>query len=290
MILGMKLSIKTKIFLFAVQLVLTASVINIGIAGFAVQKNLTTDLINRIIVNTRAEIADLTNFVLIGDKEGIVNLIYNQKTSHKDLAYLLVIDENSSLLASTLIDKSPDSVIKSNVLPAGQKQQITLVTEQDGTQVYDIALRLDYDKGVLIAGYYKSQIDQSVRSIVYLLILGAAVSVALTLFLVFFFTRQFLKPLESLKDAVQKVAAGDLTVRAKVISTDEMGFLAQSFNQMSDSLQKSYGQLGQKVEEKTHELNTKVAELERFNKLMVDRELKMIELKKEIARLRGEKL
>ncbi len=75
----MVLNLKTKILLIFIGLVLASSAINITIASFAIKSNLTDDLINRVIINTKSEIEDLTNFVLIGDKEGIFNLIYNQK-------------------------------------------------------------------------------------------------------------------------------------------------------------------------------------------------------------------
>jgi len=56
----MKLKIKAKILIVFVFLVVIASAVNIGIASFAVKNSLTTDLINRIVLNTRAEINDLT--------------------------------------------------------------------------------------------------------------------------------------------------------------------------------------------------------------------------------------
>lgn len=245
---------------------MASSAINIAIGTFAVEKSLTTDLINRIIANTRAEIADLTNFVLIGDKEGVVNLIYNQKASHKDLAYLLVLDANSSLVASTLINQDADTIIKYNRLANGQNQQVTLVKEDSGEQVYDIALRLDYNQGVLIAGYYKNQIDQSVRNVVYLLALGALSALAIALLFAFLFTRAFFKPLDNLKVAVEKVAAGDLKVQAKVTSRDELGFLALAFNQMTAKLKSSYEGLEEKVREKTSQLSDKLQEIESSNK------------------------
>jgi hypothetical protein len=43
--------------------------------------------------------------------------------------------------------------------------------------------------------------------------------------------------------------------------------------------------LEKKIEERTSELNSKVNELEKMNKFMVDRELKMIELKKTVDEL-----
>lgn len=46
--------------------------------------------------------------------------------------------------------------------------------------------------------------------------------------------------------------------------------------------------LEEKVRERTKELQGKINELERFNKLVVGRELKMIELKNEIEKLKKE--
>lgn len=47
-------------------------------------------------------------------------------------------------------------------------------------------------------------------------------------------------------------------------------------------------QLEEKVAERTQQLQVKIEEMERFNKLAVGRELKMVELKKEIEKLKEE--
>ncbi len=47
-------------------------------------------------------------------------------------------------------------------------------------------------------------------------------------------------------------------------------------------------ELNLKLNENTVELNTQLAEIERMNKYMVDRELKMVELKRENEELKGE--
>ena len=46
--------------------------------------------------------------------------------------------------------------------------------------------------------------------------------------------------------------------------------------------------LERQVEKRTEELRGKIQELERFNKLSVGRELKMVELKEEVKRLKEE--
>lgn len=69
----------------------------------------------------------------------------------------------------------------------------------------------------------------------------------------------------------------DKAEEAPILSKDELGDVGKSFNTVGRALIAS-----------TQDLHSKVEELERFNKLMVDRELKMIELKKEIEELKKE--
>jgi len=56
--------------------------------------------------------------------------------------------------------------------------------------------------------------------------------------------------------------------------------------QLEDELKDYAKKLNKEVAKRTAELEIRVNELERLNKIMVDRELKMIELKKEIERLK----
>lgn len=53
-------------------------------------------------------------------------------------------------------------------------------------------------------------------------------------------TRGIVKPIDQLSAAAQQIGAGDLSVRAEVTSRDEIGQLAQVFNQMAGQLQQSF--------------------------------------------------
>lgn len=52
----------------------------------------------------------------------------------------------------------------------------------------------------------------------------------------FIYARQITRPILKLREAVLGVAEGDLSIRAPIQSNDEVGVLAYSFNQMTDSL------------------------------------------------------
>ena len=86
------------------------------------------------------------------------------------------------------------------------------------------------------------------------------------------------RPIKELSQVAQEISKGKLYRKAKINSRDEIGKLAESFNKMTLSLMKAKGNIEQKVEQRT-------SQLERLNKLKIGRELKMMELKKKIKRL-----
>ena len=60
-----------------------------------------------------------------------------------------------------------------------------------------------------------------------------------------------------------------------------------AIKKQQDELEGYSKNLERKVEDRTQELRTKNEELEKFNKIAVGRELKMLELKNKIAELEG---
>ena len=72
--------------------------------------------------------------------------------------------------------------------------------------------------------------------------------------LVFGVTQYLTGPIARLTATAEQVRAGDLNSRAKVESRDEIGRLAQTFNQMTAQLNEQMGTLEQRVSERTQEL------------------------------------
>ncbi|MEZ4179985.1 MAG: ATP-binding protein [Candidatus Doudnabacteria bacterium] len=65
-------------------------------------------------------------------------------------------------------------------------------------------------------------------------------------------------PIKLLTTNIRKVSSGDLTTHVPVVSEDELGVLAKSFNYMTDKLADSYQNLESKIAEKTKKLATEV--------------------------------
>ncbi len=132
-------------------------------------------------------------------------------------------------------------------------------------------------------------------------------------FISFYFSKEVSDPLECLRGGAEIIGKGNLNYQIKVKTGDEIEELAKSFNKMAENLKKSQTileesktvleikvqartselkelakGLDEKVKEKTKELRERIAEMEKFQQLTVGRELKMLELKKEIKVLKTE--
>jgi signal transduction histidine kinase len=74
--------------------------------------------------------------------------------------------------------------------------------------------------------------------------------------------RKLVRPIQSIQSAAAKIGSGALNQRIDVPSRDELGALAEEFNQMAERLGDSYTSLEQKVQDRTQELARALAELD----------------------------
>lgn len=142
------------------------------------------------------------------------------------------------------------------------------------------------------------------------LILVAGANIVAVILLTFLITRGIMQPLNHIRKIMKQVASGKLVKRIDLKATKEMEEVAEAFNDMifklesarqaaedtnklleqrvkkrTSQLRDLASSLEGKAQRRTKELEEKVGELERFQKLAVGRELKMIELKQEIELL-----
>jgi nitrate/nitrite-specific signal transduction histidine kinase len=93
----------------------------------------------------------------------------------------------------------------------------------------------------------------SIRHKLWFAIVLSAVGIVVTFGLAHIFSRRFTAPIMRLREGVEQLGSGHLAHRVTVETADEVGDLAQQFNQMADQLQSSYDGLERKVAEKTRD-------------------------------------
>jgi PAS domain S-box-containing protein len=92
-------------------------------------------------------------------------------------------------------------------------------------------------------------------------------SVVITLIASYLFYRSAIRPINYMASTAKKMAAGDLKVRLKAVSHDEIGVLASTFNKMADDMNEAHATLEKNVSNKTMELEQRTNELTAMNRV-----------------------
>lgn len=128
--------------------------------------------------------------------------------------------------------------------------------------------------GILYVGMLEKPYLDITNRVMLTFIIIASLCVVLLLVILYFSTTRITNPLEKMVVATQKISSGDLTHKVEVSSKDEIGYLADSFNQMTADLEAAneklieWGKtLEKKVEERTKELTEMQAHLIQSEKL-----------------------
>ena len=94
------------------------------------------------------------------------------------------------------------------------------------------------------------------RQINLALVWGGLIALGISVGLGYFLSMRLTSQLEELTNAIQSVAAGELSSKVPVETNDEVGRLAAAFNQMSDELERSRELRRQMTADIAHELRT----------------------------------
>jgi signal transduction histidine kinase len=90
--------------------------------------------------------------------------------------------------------------------------------------------------GVLLVGSSRRPLIELQRQVVSTAMLVGGVGILVAVLTSLWFAARVTRPVESLAQAARRVAAGDLSAKVEVQSSDELGELAASFNRMTEDL------------------------------------------------------
>lgn len=146
----------------------------------------------------------------------------------------------------------------------------------------------------LVIKFDQDEILEPVETLFKYHLLVMAISILLVASVAIFAARLITNPIDQLVLVVRQFSEGNLGIRSGISGVAQFGLLSNEFNIMAEKIQNHYTELEDKVAERTKDLQVSkkalednIEELEKLNKFMIDRELKIVELKEEISKLKN---
>jgi methyl-accepting chemotaxis protein len=237
---------------------------------------------------------DLKEFEEVKEKieQSIIKYEKAEKKEEKEEKIISEIKEKTAQVIAL-----SDEIFKLKDGGASQEILIERIRELEKIRdefTYKLDKEIGHDSEDLKESY--SSVTKIIRKSTNLNIIFSLISLLIASVFVLFIYSSIFKQLSKLINGIKIIGNGNIKYRIDIKAKNEMGELATAFNKMSADLVRSRKEiedysknLEKKVQEKTKELKLKNEELEKFNKLAVGRELKMIELKKRIKELEEKK-
>ena len=136
----------------------------------------------------------------------------------------------------------------------GQFMHDTYV-DQAGTRMAATGARLFEPRWIIVVEQPAALLFDPIKRKIWWLIAWSVVGVAVILMVARYISRKFTEPIMRLQQGTKQIASGSFDYRVAVEANDEIGVLADQFNQMAVALRKSRDELESKVAERTRELS-----------------------------------
>lgn len=245
----MKLKIREKILIITVTTFLLAIGVNTLFISRMFREGYSAALQSKmdVIANTlRSQMERLLSLGIdVDDIEGFEDQCQEILYKHKDVAYVMVTRANGKILFHNDPTRHNTMINDPGILKALKHgQQTACLSEVGGRTYYNTVVPVGDGSNkpsiAVIVGFPTKLIDNKVQELRQDSFMVALASLSLTTFLLLtILSISVTKPLSSLVTTIQQIRdSSDLSKRVEIVSKDEVGNLAHSFNQMTEDLQR----------------------------------------------------
>lgn len=296
-----KLNLQFKL-LISVGFIVLLSLFCFGYLSIRNQKILAEDLfLDSAITLAQTLDAGIASMADLEDVEKLQSKVHKMiwlNSNITDISISLPVGEELIIVASSNVAKIGLPASLEEVSSYGTGELFTrILSTQDDSQLLQVVTPVHVSGqkvGVYNLKLSLSSLKKSVDSITAQFSLGISLTtVVIVTILSIVIRTTVISPVRKLQEGMKIIGLGDLNYRMDIDNEDEIGDLADGLDEMTEKLKdrtealaKEKFSLEDKIQERTKELQERVDELERFHKLTVGRELKMIELKQEIKKLK----
>jgi methyl-accepting chemotaxis protein len=309
-----KYSLYTVVFVMFIILIIG----NFGSVYLSVNKY-EDDLIEKTI-DEKINLASIINQIVSSDiwfyrktlYLGVEEVFIEKMARSKDVRYIRIVKVDGSIQQSS-IEEERWGIIEDEDITRSIINKKVIVRDEvfRGEKIKTIIYPCYYDATIWVAFSLES-VEKIIRDMsLYIIFTALGTLSFVVLFMVLILRNIIVDPLKRMTLICKEIGKGNLNVKVDTKSKTEIGELANTFNKMIDDLKKSKIELEEsknvleikvaartrelkelnmsleeRVKERTKQLQNRIDELERLHKLIVGRELKMAELKKEIEKFK----
>ena len=193
--------------------------------------------------------ARAANLMLVNNYYDLHELLRDMKATNRDVRYLYVVNREGEVVSHTFTEGFPKDLIAANGNRTGNST--TFLAEGEGRILDIMAPVIAGRLGFVHVGLVDSSLQVALTEATRKLWMDSFFVLGLGSLIAFFWARRLARPVRELARAATAMISGDMSRRAKVASNDEMGQLAESFNEMSDHLTDLLRELRNKEEART---------------------------------------
>jgi signal transduction histidine kinase len=243
-------SVRTKI--LGIVLTLT-TVLGLGVT-WQVRIVMSRTLISELEVRGYSVISDLASRsvdpILLNDNFTLHQLLAETMTNHPDAVYAFVVDSQGHVLAHTFEGGFPSALLSLNK-PANRNSQHLLYNSEQG-RIHDFAMPIfEGQAGVVRLGLSETRLQGVVNVVTGQMLLTTMIVAIAGIVAAMLLTWLLTRPILQLVETTHRVGGGDLTARAPHWADDEIGALADAFNQMVVDLNASRQAIAEKEAART---------------------------------------
>ncbi|WP_378954144.1 methyl-accepting chemotaxis protein [Pelosinus sp. sgz500959] len=181
--------------------------------------------------------------------------INKMKVGSNEIGKTLVSDDGRKLhktLEDTIVQYESYSKNLFPMIQSGQSAQVNQLIQTEGVRIADtMEDTLDKlgDMKIELAKQKAMANKADANKAILFMILLVVVSIVIATVLGIYIARKISQPVKEMVDVASKIASGDLNVEVNVTTRDEIGKLAQTFNMMTDNINRSMSSISEAAEQ-----------------------------------------
>ena len=200
---------------------------------------------------SRVAASRAANLILVNNHYDLYELLRDMRQAQAEVRYLFVVNQDGIVLAHTFSDGFPADLLTANTPPALRYGQSILLDTEEG-RVLDVAAPImDGYLGQVHVGLSDRGLQTVLTETSWQLWLDTLLVLIIGGIVAFLWARKLKAPVRELAQAATAMIRGDMSRRAKLLSDDELGQLAVTFNAMADHIEALVRELQRKENVRT---------------------------------------